>query len=224
MTHIVLDQPVWHALSETHQALARNFHGVKCYDPAYCPFGAWVDTQSLPEALDVYAQQIDSFFIVGEKPLHSSRLRIQQELVCLQMVLDQPITHTVHSPISLLSPTFYPQIFDLVQLVQPGYFRPQTPQMGAYYGIFQDEELVAITGERMKLNDFTEVSAVVTHPDCTGRGYAKQLITYTTRQIFAEGKIPFLHVAASNIPAIRLYEKLGFRVRREISFWQLKQA
>ena len=107
MTYTTLDQPVWHALSETHQTLAYDFSGAKCYDPAYCPFGAWTDVPSLPEALDRYAQQ---------------------------------------------------------------------------------------------------------------------LIAHTTQQIFTEGKIPFLHVAASNIPAIRLYEKLGFHVRREISFWQLKHA
>ena len=36
--------------------------------------------------------------------------------------------------------------------------------------------------------------------------------------IKARGETPFLHAAAENIDAIRLYEALGFRVRRSITF------
>lgn len=104
-------------------------------------------------------------------------------------------------------------------LVQPGYFMKNTSDLGNYHGIYKDEKLIAVTGERMKMNKYTEVSAVVTHPEYTGKGYAKQLITHTSNQIFSENKIPYLHVADTNIGAIRLYEKLGFRTRRKISFW-----
>lgn len=69
------------------------------------------------------------------------------------------------------------------------------------------------------MNQYTEVSAVVTHPEHTGKGYAKQLTAYTSNKIFSENKIPYLHVADTNIGAIKLYEKLGYEVRRKISFW-----
>jgi predicted GNAT family acetyltransferase len=91
--------------------------------------------------------------------------------------------------------------------------------MGDYFGVFKDNTLVAVTGERMKMNEFTEVSAVVTHPLYTGRGYAKQLVAYTVNKIFDQNKTPYLHVAEKNNGAIRLYEKLGFKTRRKISFW-----
>ncbi|MEZ4957421.1 MAG: GNAT family N-acetyltransferase [Saprospiraceae bacterium] len=71
------------------------------------------------------------------------------------------------------------------------------------------------------MEKFTEVSAVVTHPEHTGKGYAKQLIKHATDQIFKENKIPYLHVAESNIGAIKLYESWGFSERRKISFWNL---
>jgi predicted GNAT family acetyltransferase len=74
----------------------------------------------------------------------------------------------------------------------------------------------------MKMNDFTEVSAVVTHPFYTGKGFAKQLVAHTANAIFDENKIPYLHVAETNFGAIGLYEKLGFRTRRKISFWNLE--
>ncbi|HMG16295.1 MAG TPA: GNAT family N-acetyltransferase [Saprospiraceae bacterium] len=72
------------------------------------------------------------------------------------------------------------------------------------------------------MNDYTEVSALVTHPDHLGKSYAKQLIAHTTNKIFHENKTPYLHVAEMNTAAIKLYEKLGFWIRREISFWNLR--
>lgn len=83
---------------------------------------------------------------------------------------------------------------------------------------------MAVTGERMKMNDFTEISAVVTHPRYTGKGFAKQLIAHTANNVFDENKTPYLHVAETNFGAIRLYEKLGFKTRRKISFWNLESS
>jgi predicted GNAT family acetyltransferase len=112
-------------------------------------------------------------------------------------------------------------ILNLVNLVQPGYFKNKTSLLGDYFGIFKDNQLVAITGERMQMDAFTEVSAIITHPDHTGKGYAKQLITHVVNKIFDQNKIPFLHVVETNIGAIKLYEKLGFVTRRKISFWNI---
>jgi predicted GNAT family acetyltransferase len=106
-----------------------------------------------------------------------------------------------------------------VNLVQPGYFKSKTVLLGDYFGIFKNEMLVAVTGERMKMNHFTEASAIVTHPDHTGKGYAKQLIAYAVNKIADENKIAYLHVAETNTGAIALYLKLGFVTRRKISFW-----
>ena len=91
--------------------------------------------------------------------------------------------------------------------------------LGDYFGIFKHEKLVAVTGERMKMNAFTEVSAVVTHPIQTGKGYAKQLIAHTVNKIHRENKTPYLHVADTNTEAIQLYLKLCFATRRKISVW-----
>ena len=63
--------------------------------------------------------------------------------------------------------------------------------------------------------------AIVTHPNHTRKGYAKQLIKHTTDKVFLENKIPYLHVLESNIHAISLYEKLGFITRRKSVFGKL---
>ncbi len=112
-------------------------------------------------------------------------------------------------------------LYRLVNLVQPGYFKRKTALLGNYFGIFKNGELVAVTGERMIMHEFVEVSAVITRPGHTGKGYAKQLVAHTVNNIFGQKKNPYLHVATSNIEAVGLYEKLGFERRRKISFWSI---
>jgi len=218
-----LDNPVWHSLNETHAKFALIYNELKCYQPDYCPFGASNHHPVNAKHVDHYAKLIDNFYIVGEKPSLSPHLLLKKELVCLQMTLDHKIHEENPVEIIQLNNKYEEELFELVNLVQPGYFKTQTSKLGNYYGIFQNGLLVSVTGERMKMNNFTEVSAVVTHPAHTGKGFAKQLIAYTVNKIFNESKIPFLHVARSNTNAIQLYHKLGFITRREISFWNLEK-
>jgi len=95
--------------------------------------------------------------------------------------------------------------------------------MGDYYGIRVNGELVAMTGERMRMNGLTEISAVVTHPDFTGRGYAQQLVAHTSNKNLAAGIVPFLHTGSSNERAIKIYELLGYTTRRIIDFTRIKR-
>lgn len=216
-----LDNPVWHSLNETHHDFAILYDDVKFYHPYYCTFGGFVNIEKTLVSMDRYSRLSDNFYIVGNKPNFSNNLIVNKELVCNQMVLDAPIDIEITEKIIEIQASDQNNLFNLVNRVQPGYFKNKTSRLGTYYGIYKREELVAVTGERMKMNAYTEVSAVVTHPQHTGNGYAKQLIGYTTRKIFGENKIPFLHVADTNATAIKLYEKLGFNTRREVSFWNL---
>ncbi|MFK7933285.1 MAG: GNAT family N-acetyltransferase [Saprospiraceae bacterium] len=217
-----LDNPAWHSLNETHENFSLNYNAVKFYDPKYCPFGGCSDTNNATQGIGKYANQTDSFFIIGERPLLPDSLTLKRNLVCNQMVLQAPINLALQEEIVLLKTEKQRQnLLELVNLVQPGYFRNNTPDLGNYVGIYQDDKLVAASGERMKMNDFTEISAIVTHPEYTRRGYAKQLIKHTTDQVFQANKTPYLHVLESNVHAIRLYEKLGFQTRRKISFWNV---
>jgi GNAT superfamily N-acetyltransferase len=220
-----LDNPVWHSLNESHKDFALEFEGFKFYSPEICAFGGYIDVQGAEKVLDQYAALTDSFYVVGEQPEFGKKLVLNKNLVCLQMLLEKPIALEVTEEIlELKSQKQKKELFNLVNLVQPGYFKEKTAELGQYFGVYKNGELVAVTGERMKMNKFTEVSAVVTHPAHTGKGYAKQLIKHTCEKIFKEDKLPHLHVAETNIAAIKLYEKLGFTTRRKISFWNLKLA
>jgi ribosomal protein S18 acetylase RimI-like enzyme len=218
-----LDNPVWYSLSETHKDFSINYKNSKFYAPDYCPFGAFESENGISNQIDEYSKLIDSFFIVGNEPKLSEKTILKNELVCLQMIIEGVIDLEIREKIIKLNGKHEDSLFDLVNLVQPGYFKTKTVLMGDYYGIFNDDKLVAVAGERMKMNEFTEVSAVVTHPLYTGRGYAKQLIAYTVNKIFGQNKSPYLHVAEKNNVAVRLYETLGFKNRRKISFWNLSK-
>ena len=216
-----LNNPVLHSLKQTHHPYAIAAPNIAFYHPDYCPFGGFDSEEGIEASIDQYAQLTPSFYIVGERPKFSLSLRLEKELVCHQMVLEHKIELIDPDSIVALVPEHKEELFNLVNLVQPGYFKKKTSDLGAYFGIFKNGALVAVTGERMKMEGFTEVSAVVTHPQHTGKGYASALVAFTTNQIFEQNKIPYLHVASTNEHAIRLYEKLGFRTRRQISFWNL---
>jgi GNAT superfamily N-acetyltransferase len=216
-----LDNPVWHSLTEMHHDFAVQYEDAKFYLPDYCPFGGFVSIQKTLESVNKYSELSDNFYVIGNKPAFGNNLKLSKELVCNQMLLDKPIALDIIERIVELRPKHSNDLFKLVNFVQPGYFKNKTSQLGSYYGIYKNGELVSVTGERMKMNVYSEVSAVVTHPDYLGNGYAKQLITYTTNKIFGENKIPYLHVAHTNIGAIKLYQKLKFKTRRQISFWNL---
>ena len=216
-----LDNPVWFSLSETHKNFALDFGNIKFYRPAYCPFGGLMQSENILDPISEYARLIDNFFIVGKQPNFADNIKLKYQLVCDQMVIYNKINLDSKEEIIKLSKQDTDKLFHLVNLVQPGYFKIHTSSLGDYFGIFKNNELVAVTGERMKMNNYTEVSAVVTHPSHTGNGYAKQLVAHTVNNIFDENKIPYLHVSETNTSAIKLYEKLGFVFRRKISFWNL---
>jgi ribosomal protein S18 acetylase RimI-like enzyme len=106
-----------------------------------------------------------------------------------------------------------PEMVELATLTKPGPFGIRTHELGTYLGIRREGKLVAMAGERLKIPGYTEVSAVCTNPDHTGKGYAQALMSEVMRRILDRGETPLLHVREDNERAVRIYEKLGFRTR-----------
>jgi ribosomal protein S18 acetylase RimI-like enzyme len=106
-----------------------------------------------------------------------------------------------------------PEMVELTALTKPGPFGSRTHELGCYVGIRDRGRLVAMAGERLKVPGYTEVSAVCTHPDYLGKGFAGILMLETMKRIRERGEKPFLHVRQDNTRAIQLYERLGFRTR-----------
>ena len=121
-------------------------------------------------------------------------------------------------PGDTLGPGDVPDILRLVERTKPGPFLSRTIELGSYLGIRRGGELVAMAGERLRPPGWTEISAVCTDPQFRGQGLATRLTLAVSAAIQARGQTPFLHVMATNVTAIRLYESLGFRFRRAAPF------
>src|SRR5579863_2582502 len=116
------------------------------------------------------------------------------------------------------------EMIQLTALTKPGPFNRRTHELGTYLGIRRGGKLVAMAGERLKVPGYTEVSAVCTHPEHTGKGYARVLMTEIMRGIRERGETPFLHVRGDNTRAIDLYKLLGFRERKLGHFAVLRKT
>jgi ribosomal protein S18 acetylase RimI-like enzyme len=101
----------------------------------------------------------------------------------------------------------------LVELTKPGPFKDKTIDFGNYIGVFDSGKLVSMNGQRFNPKLYREVSAVCTHPNFLGNGYAFELLVKQVNQVLKQNEIPFLHVRADNSAAIKLYEKVGFKIR-----------
>jgi len=221
-----LDNPAWHALAEIHRSFAVGNFPLKRYQKNIVSFFAYDHGQKdaflkADEITDVD----ESFFIIGDLPVLPKNYNIENRLSCVQMTCFALSNFPeMTDKIDLLDEDDEEQMLTLINNVQPGYFLPGTRLMGDYYGIRQKGELVAITGERMRMNGLAEISAVVTHPEFTGRKFAQQLVAYTVKKDILADIIPFLHVAESNERAIGIYSGLGFSPRRLIDFWKIKRT
>ena len=217
-----LINPVWYSLSEAQKEYTLDFGDTKFYQPVYAAFGSF-NRDCDPIAIQKYAQLTSKFLMVGEEPLLPNSVKLNKKLEGVQMLIENSIHFAIEEEIVHLTSYHLPELLELVALVYPAYYQPKTFYLGDYYGIFKNNKLVAITGERMQMDAFVEISAVITHPDYTGRGYAKQLVAHTVNKIIAKNKTPFLHTESYNVGAIGLYNKLGFRKCRNMNFWILER-
>lgn len=133
----------------------------------------------------------------------------------LQMVCENGAAHSDPAfKVLNLGPEDSIEMLELTSLTKPGPFGKRTHELGNYVGIRNNGKLVAMSGQRLQVPGYTEVSAVCTHPEHTGKGYAAVLMLEVMRRIRDRGEIPFLHVRGDNTRAIALYERLAFRVRK----------
>lgn len=165
----------------------------------------------------------ETLFIIGTLPNNLQGWQVLRSAHAPQMICED-FKPAAQIETTQLNEADVPEMLDLVALAQPGPFLPRTIEMGDYYGIRRDGKLVAMAGERLHLTGFCEISAVCTHSDYRGRGYAGALVTRVAQGILDRGELPFLHLAPDNHTAMRLYQKLGFRLRTEIQLFGIQRV
>lgn len=226
-----LDNPFWSSLRSIHRELAMvSGDHAACYPPDFAPFlGVANEDVSAAEMIAPLLEPDQTALLLGVAPRLSEDWRLEPLGELAQMVRTQPLDLPDGPEIVALDDTHRADVLALTALVYPHYFRPRTMALGRYFGIYMPDEhgdvrLAAMIGERLGTETHTEMSAICTHPDFAGRGYARRLTAFLTNDTLARGRTPFLHVSHENPRAKSLYEHIGYRLRRDIPFWALRRA
>ena len=221
-----LDNPFWYSLATRHRHLALRAGDIARYPADHAPFlgvaDASVDVSSPIEALVAPGESV---YLLGVAPKcipEGWTLEAFPDLA--QMICNRPLEVVDGPPIVALGEAQRVDVLALTALVYPHYFRERTMSLGRYFGMYQNGRLAAMIGERLGTDAHQEMSAICTHPDFNGRGYARRLTAWLTNDTFARGRTPFLHVSHQNDRAKALYRKLGYELRRDIPFWSLRRT
>jgi|TARA_R110002020_G_scaffold309301_1_gene525030 predicted GNAT family acetyltransferase len=221
-----LDRPIWSALTsrqahfDTQGTLARRF------PPEVSPFIAARDSSA--EAWADLVRQIPANYDVSilEQSLPAPPDTVSAvERPLLQMIMTgQPPASRRHVELVTLGDDDAAEMLALATLTKPGPFRTRTHTMGRFLGIRDGARLVAMGGERLATDGFTEITALCTHPDYRGKAYGKTLLAALANRIISEGLTPFLHTYPTNDVAIAMYTRMGFEPRAELvhAVWERK--
>jgi predicted GNAT family acetyltransferase len=227
MTMTSLNRPVWASLSTHHAGLSVGGPLARRYARDINLFASSCDddAQSL-RALTALVQPGEQVYV-----LQVPAVEVPQGLVAVRAVKGVQLvaTHSVRTePVRenmlKLTDADAPEMLALAKLTEPGPFLSRTHTMGNFLGIRINGRLAAMAGERLRFPGYTEVSGVCTHPDFRGHGLARTLSAAVAASIESRGERPFLHAWKTNLPAISLYESLGFELRTEVNVAVLERV
>lgn len=216
-----LDNPIWNALTTRQQHFAEGNAAARKFPAEVTTLAGF--SEPTPESLAALARVMAPGEVVGLFLLRPASLpdglSAIRELPLVQMWRESPLDaspassakgHSAKSHGQELQEQDVPEMVALAKLTEPGPFGTRTREMGSYLGVRRNGQLAAMAGERLKLPGYTEISAVCTHPNHTGHGYATRLIEEIAEGIRARGERPFLHVRQDNARALDIYGRLGF--------------
>jgi ribosomal protein S18 acetylase RimI-like enzyme len=213
-----LDNPFWSSLVTRHAHIAHGGPLARRYPATISGIAG------LPSAGPANVAALERLVEVGDEmgtagpfvPRLPRNWETVHEAHLIQMIRDDdsPLPES-DLDVSILGDADVAEMLELVDVAKPGPFRARTIELGTYLGIREGGRLVAMAGERLWAGSAREVSAVCTHPDAQGRGYARALICRVVNRMLRALQMPFLHVRRGNARAITLYRGLGFRPRAE---------
>jgi predicted GNAT family acetyltransferase len=221
-----LDRPIWSALTTRQADIAEQAGAAVRLRPEIGVFAAAPDAsaESRFALTQLRCGSEGLWFLEVDEVASPPGLIVHHTAPCVQMIADRIEAGEPPFAVESLGEADATEMFALARLTEPGPFFKHTNRMGDFIGVKQAGKLVAMAGERLRPEGYTEVSGVCTHPDFRGKGYAGGLMRIVASRIIARGETPFLHSYANNSGAIALYEALGFRLRSAITLTVLSAA
>ena len=217
----VLDNPAWHALTGPHASFAIGDDLVRRYPAEVAPFvavRAWDDPHKVWDALAELVGPGAEIGLSSTDELPPAGWETIGRGAGVQLVQTDALNPRPDDEAIVLGAADVPEMLALVERNQPGPFRPRTHELGRYIGIRRRGELIAMAGERLHPEGWTEISAVATDVEYRGQGLASRLVLDVAFHIQERGDRALLHAAATNVGAIAVYERLGFLLRRRTTF------
>jgi predicted GNAT family acetyltransferase len=104
-------------------------------------------------------------------------------------------------------------------------FDPQMLRTGKYYGCRVGGVLVSAAGVHVYSSRYrvAALGNITTHLEHRNRGYARLVTRSLCHDLLKEVDFIGLNVKADNLPAIRLYQSLGFKISRKYGEFSLKK-
>jgi predicted GNAT family acetyltransferase len=225
MNH-VLDNPAWNALISGNKNLSNGTESVKYFSKDVSPFIGLKENsiENLQLLHDLVPAGSISGFISPVEMEIPEPWKVVQCVKSLQLMYEDETPENAQSELITLTDNDIPQMLALTKLTNPGPFAPRTIDFGHYRGVFDGDQLVAMAGQRLHASPYAEISAVCTHPDHLGKGYARQLLTYHIQRIRAASGKPYLHVRHDNYRAINVYHGIGFTTRTSLYFYMMQKT
>lgn len=221
-----LDRAIWNALNTRLSSFATpdsNAHAVRI-DPEVGVFLACAD--DTPDSIAAVSELARAYPGAGLIEVQGaaiadvlpSGVAVSSRIPLVQMTA-QALTPSSRSvAYETLTEADAPAMLALATLTKPGPFRSSTPKLGPFIGVKQDGELIAMAGRRLRVDGFTELSGICTHPDHRGKGLAAALSRAIVAEILATGETAFLHAFADHEATIAFYRSLGFEVRARMTY------
>ena len=215
-----LDNPIWQSLITTHAHFAeisnsaRKFpHEVSVlaglFEPTTENYNSLAAMMHPGERVGLFLQDPPN----PPAPWVIDRTCPLLQMLCEKRSTPAAATRGKRPEFIRLTKADVPEMLALTKLTNPGPFGARSHELGNYFGIRVAGTLAAMAGERLRLAGYTEVSAVCTHPDHLGHGYASALMGVVMDHICSRSELPILHVLPENTRAIQVYERLGFAKR-----------
>jgi len=224
MSHL-LDNPAWAALTTGNQNLSNGSHTAKFFSEKVSPFAAISEPdQSLQELYDVVPFKNPIGIFTNRNSINPYPWKLINKIYGYQLLYSKDAElPVINNTIVKLNEHHVAEMLELTRITNPGPFLPETISFGNYEGILVEGKLVAMAGHRFHCHNYVEISAVCTHPDYLGCGYARDLLNSQIDMIQRRGEIPYLHVRADNKRALEIYLSMGFKIRSEMIIYILSK-